>query len=196
MLPNWHRTCCHWRWTGGLSGSFGKAGGGIAWIAVAEIGQVALQQQQDQQTRLGYEGSSRVCQGYGKDQKFVGYRERALETQLGCLKIKRAYYHCLGCGNGCMPYELGGGFGAAGGERESGQGGGGTRGGDALPQSQGHVGGSPWDASCPTTRFGGSRGMWAMPPMRWNRRRHGGFRRTARPWRRRRWDGCIWRPMG
>jgi hypothetical protein len=95
---------------GVLSGSLERREEGLRGL-LSEIGQVALQQQQDQQTRLGYEGSSRVCQGCGKDQKFVGYRERTLETQLGCLKIKRAYYHCLGCGNGCMPYDQAEGLG-------------------------------------------------------------------------------------
>ncbi len=70
---------------GVLSGSLERREEGLRGL-LSEIGPVALQQQQDQQTRLGYEGSSRVCQGCGKDQKFVGYRERTLETQLGCLE--------------------------------------------------------------------------------------------------------------
>lgn len=56
---------------------------------------------------LGYEGSSRVCDNpdCGHDQKFVGHRPRTLGTLMGQVTIKRAYYHCKGCGGSCCPYD-------------------------------------------------------------------------------------------
>jgi hypothetical protein len=63
--------------------------------------------------RLGYEGSSRACDGCPRDQKFVGHRPRTLATLMGQVTVKRAYYHCKHCGSSCCPYDqavgLGGG---------------------------------------------------------------------------------------
>jgi hypothetical protein len=56
---------------------------------------------------LGYEGSSRACDGGGckHDQKFVGHRPRTLATLMGQVTIKRAYYHCRHCGASGCPYD-------------------------------------------------------------------------------------------
>jgi hypothetical protein len=64
--------------------------------------------------RLGYEGSSRACDGKdcGADQRFVGHRPRVLATLLGQVTIKRAYYHCKQCGASCCPYDRSAGLGA------------------------------------------------------------------------------------
>jgi hypothetical protein len=95
---------------GMLSGSLERREEALRGL-LSEIGQAALQHQQDQQSKLGYEGSSRVCEGCGKDQKFVGHRPRTIETQLGTLRINRAYYHCAACGRGCLPYDKAEGLG-------------------------------------------------------------------------------------
>lgn len=57
--------------------------------------------------RLGYEGSSRACEGAGckHDQKFIDYRSRTLDTLMGQVTIERAYYHCKRCGASCCPYD-------------------------------------------------------------------------------------------
>jgi hypothetical protein len=56
---------------------------------------------------LGYQGSSRACDGpgCGHDQKFVGHRPRTLLTLMGPVTIRRAYYHCKQCGCSCCPYD-------------------------------------------------------------------------------------------
>lgn len=81
--------------------------------AVLRIGAKAIEPQLAGK-RLGYEGSSRACDGKdcGKDQKFVGHRPRVLATLLGQVTIKRAYYHCGGCGASCCPYDYSAGLGA------------------------------------------------------------------------------------
>lgn len=63
---------------------------------------------------LGYEGSSRACEGTGCtcDQKFVGRRPRTLGTLMGQVTITRAYYHCKQCGASCCPYDERVGLGA------------------------------------------------------------------------------------
>lgn len=57
--------------------------------------------------RLGYEGSSRACDGPGCrcNQKFVDHRRRTLGTLMGQVTITRAYYHCSRCGSSCCPYD-------------------------------------------------------------------------------------------
>jgi hypothetical protein len=56
---------------------------------------------------LGYEGSSRACDGpgCGGTQRFVSHRPRTLATLMGQATIRRAYYHCPGCGASCCPYD-------------------------------------------------------------------------------------------
>lgn len=64
--------------------------------------------------KLGYEGSSRVCDNPDckQDQKFVNHRPRTLGTLLGQVTFKRAYYHCPHCGSSCCPYDQSVGLGA------------------------------------------------------------------------------------
>lgn len=75
--------------------------------AVLRAGSKAIELQLADQS-LGYEGSSRACDGTmcGRDQKFVGYRRRTLGTLMGQVTIERAYYHCKHCGASCCPYDL------------------------------------------------------------------------------------------
>lgn len=54
---------------------------------------------------LGYEGSSRACEGCQENQKFVAHRPRTLATLMGQVTIKRAYYHCRHCKASCCPYD-------------------------------------------------------------------------------------------
>lgn len=64
--------------------------------------------------KLGYQGSSRACDGpgCGRDQKFVDHRPRTLGTLMGQVTITRAYYHCKRCGASCCPYDERVGLGA------------------------------------------------------------------------------------
>jgi hypothetical protein len=61
-----------------------------------------------QNQKLGYEGSSRACDGEGCrcNQKFVEYRSRTLSTLLGHVTIRRAYYYCGKCGGSCCPSDV------------------------------------------------------------------------------------------
>ena len=59
----------------------------------------------------GYKGSSIVCK-CGGSMKFVQYRPRNIQTLLGCITIKRAYYYCSNCGVGTAPYDKVGGLGS------------------------------------------------------------------------------------
>lgn len=54
--------------------------------------------------RLGYEGASRPC-ACGKTQRFVEHRPKTIATQMGSLKIRRAYYRCRHCGQSALPYD-------------------------------------------------------------------------------------------
>ena len=58
-----------------------------------------------EQRPLGYEGSSRACDGCDHDQKFVAHRPRTIATLMGQVTFKRAYYHCRHCGSSCCPYD-------------------------------------------------------------------------------------------
>jgi hypothetical protein len=62
--------------------------------------------------KLGYEGACRPC-GCGQTQRFVEHRPKTIATQMGSLKICRAYYRCRHCGESALPYDqrigLGGG---------------------------------------------------------------------------------------
>jgi hypothetical protein len=69
---------------------------------VVQLGQAALQMHVSEDQQRGYEGSSRACT-CGRDQKFVGYRPRTLETLLGTVHFTRAYYHCRHCGTSAVP---------------------------------------------------------------------------------------------
>jgi|GEM_PF-3292448 len=52
----------------------------------------------------GYRGASIGCE-CGGTARFVGYREKAIRTALGGMKVWRAYYHCSVCGRGRIPQD-------------------------------------------------------------------------------------------
>lgn len=49
-----------------------------------------------------YRGVSVSC-GCGSEKQFEGYRDKTIQTVLSNMIIKRAYYHCPGCGEGSVP---------------------------------------------------------------------------------------------
>jgi hypothetical protein len=53
--------------------------------------------------RLGYEGSYRPCPCGGR-QRFVEHRRKILQTCVGTIEFRRAYYRCS-CGTSCLPYD-------------------------------------------------------------------------------------------
>lgn len=50
----------------------------------------------------GYRGPRVDC-GRGHHAEFVAYRGKRLDTVLGRITLRRAYYHCRACGHGVMP---------------------------------------------------------------------------------------------
>ncbi len=50
----------------------------------------------------GHRGPRVDC-GSGHQAAFVSYRDKNLDTVLGPIKLRRAYYHCAGCGGGVVP---------------------------------------------------------------------------------------------
>lgn len=50
----------------------------------------------------GHRGPRVDC-GAGHQASFVGYRDKHLDTVLGPITLRRAYYHCAECGIGLMP---------------------------------------------------------------------------------------------
>jgi hypothetical protein len=60
--------------------------------------------------RHGYQGSSARCR-CGQWKRFVGHRPKDVHTLFGWIRIKRAYYHCGGCGDGIFPYDQSSGLG-------------------------------------------------------------------------------------
>jgi hypothetical protein len=61
----------------------------------------------------GYRGPRVDC-GAGHQAVFVSYRAKTIDTVLGPVDMRRAYYHCPGCGHGVVPRdtELGTGRGS------------------------------------------------------------------------------------
>lgn len=59
----------------------------------------------------GYQGSS-VCCDCGGSKRFVGHRAKDIHTLFGWITIRRAYYHCRGCGASLAPYDLESGLGS------------------------------------------------------------------------------------
>lgn len=53
-------------------------------------------------TDTGYRGPGTDC-GQGHRAEFVAYRDKHLDTVLGRISLRRAYYHCRGCGHGIVP---------------------------------------------------------------------------------------------
>jgi len=45
----------------------------------------------------------RVDCGDGHQAEFVSYRAKTIETVLGPVALRRAYYHCAACGHGVVP---------------------------------------------------------------------------------------------
>ncbi len=62
---------------------------------------------------LGYRGPRADC-GSGHEAEFVSYREKTIDTVLGPVSLRRAWYHCAACGHGLAPRdaELGTGQGS------------------------------------------------------------------------------------
>jgi len=52
--------------------------------------------------QAGYRGPRVDCGG-GHDAGFVSYRSKRLDTVLGPIMLRRAYYHCPGCRRGVVP---------------------------------------------------------------------------------------------
>ena len=50
----------------------------------------------------GYRGPRVGC-GHGHEAVFTGYREKVIDTVLGPVTLRRAWYHCTGCGHGLAP---------------------------------------------------------------------------------------------
>ena len=50
----------------------------------------------------GHRGPRVDC-GHGHEAVFAGYREKAVDTVLGPVTLRRAWYHCADCGHGLAP---------------------------------------------------------------------------------------------
>ena len=50
----------------------------------------------------GHRGPRADC-GHGHEAVFVGYREKVIDTVLGPVALRRAWYHCADCGHGLAP---------------------------------------------------------------------------------------------
>ena len=50
----------------------------------------------------GYRGPRAGC-GHGHEAVFAGYREKVIDTVLGPVTLRRAWYHCAACGHGLAP---------------------------------------------------------------------------------------------
>ncbi len=50
----------------------------------------------------GYRGPRVDC-GHGHEAVFAGYREKVIDTVLGPVTLRRAWYHCAECGHGLAP---------------------------------------------------------------------------------------------
>jgi hypothetical protein len=50
----------------------------------------------------GYHGARAGC-GAGHQAQFVGYRDKTVDTVLGPVTLRRAWYHCAQCGHGFAP---------------------------------------------------------------------------------------------
>jgi hypothetical protein len=50
----------------------------------------------------GYRGARVPC-GQGHEAVFISYRDKVIDTALGPVGVKRAWYHCADCGHGLAP---------------------------------------------------------------------------------------------
>ncbi len=74
------------------------------------LGQGLLQRLVDRQPN-GYKGSSMACK-CGGSMKFMQHRSKDIHTLFGWITVKRAYYHCPGCGESLFPYDVTSGLGS------------------------------------------------------------------------------------
>jgi len=95
---------------GGMGTDLGEAERRIK-AQLEQIGKAALQWHMDQHAPLGYQGSRRACP-CGQKQRFVEHRPRTVQTTLGTVTMRRAYYHCRSCGTGAVPYDQQAGLGS------------------------------------------------------------------------------------
>jgi hypothetical protein len=68
--------------------------------AMLQIGGSLLEQLLS--TQDGHTGQRVDC-GHGHQAEFVGYRDKNLDTVLGRIRLRRAYYHCRACQRGIVP---------------------------------------------------------------------------------------------
>lgn len=68
--------------------------------AMTELGCSLLEQLLS--TQDGH-GGQRVDCGQGHQAEFVGYRDKHIDTVLGRIRLRRAYYHCHSCRRGVVP---------------------------------------------------------------------------------------------
>jgi hypothetical protein len=86
--------------------SLGSFGGGLEAVelairtAMTRLGGSLLQQLLA--ADAGHRGPRIAC-GAGHHAEFVSYRTRTIETVLGPVAVRRAYYHCASCGGGVVP---------------------------------------------------------------------------------------------
>jgi hypothetical protein len=84
----------------------GASGEGLAAVelairtAMTRLGAALLQQLLAADT--GHRGPRIDC-GAGHSAEFMGYRAKTIETVLGPVELRRAYYHCATCGRGVVP---------------------------------------------------------------------------------------------
>lgn len=86
--------------------SLGSAGDGLATVelairtAMTQLGGTLLGRLLDADS--GHRGARVDC-GAGHEARFVGYRDKTLDTVLGRVALRRAYYHCRTCRRGFAP---------------------------------------------------------------------------------------------
>ena len=68
--------------------------------AMTQVGRSLLEQLLS--TQDGHAGQRIGC-GQGHQAEFVGYRDKNLDTVLGRIRLRRAYYHCAACARGIVP---------------------------------------------------------------------------------------------
>jgi hypothetical protein len=78
--------------------------------AVLELGRAVLEPLLA--ADAGYRGPRAGC-GHGHQAGFVSYRDKTIDTVLGPVTLRRAWYHCAECGHGLAPRDAG--LGVAGG---------------------------------------------------------------------------------
>jgi hypothetical protein len=72
--------------------------------AVLELGRAVLEPLLA--ADAGYRGPRADC-GHGHQAGFVSYRDKTIDTVLGPVTLRRAWYHCSACGHGLAPRDAG-----------------------------------------------------------------------------------------